>query len=78
MEIAPTVKILPIALAENWGKIGSMFENTNFILERCDKTFFMDVGLPKAVNCNNNSFQIHNRLLKQRFIVSKYSALKLD
>lgn len=78
MEIGPTTKVLPIALAETWGKVGSIFENTNFILERCDKTFFMDVGLPKAVNCNEKSFQIHDRLQKQRFIVSKYSALKVD
>ncbi len=77
MEIGPTTKVLPIALAETWGKVGTVFENTNFILERCDKTFFMDIGLPKAVNCNTNSFQIHDRLLKQRYIVSKYSALKV-
>lgn len=77
MEIGPTAKILPIALAETWGKVGTIFENVNFVLERCDKTFFMDVGLPKAVNCNTNSFQIHDRLLKQRYIVSKYSALKV-
>ena len=78
MEIAPTTKIIPVAMAENWGKIGGLFEQTNFILERCDKTFFTDVGLPKAVNCNNNSFQIHDRLLKQRFIVSKYSSLDVS
>lgn len=78
MEIGPTTKVLPIALAETWSKVGSIFEHTNFILEQCDKTFFMDIGLPKAVNCNKNSFQIHDRLLKQRFIVSKYSALKVE
>lgn len=77
MEIGPTTKVLPVALAETWGKVGTIFENTNFILERCDKTFFMDIGLPKAVNCNTNSFQIHDRLLKQRYIISKYSALKV-
>lgn len=75
MENATTAKVLPIALAENWSKVGSLVENTNIIIERCDKTFFMDVGLPKAVNCNTNSFQIHNRLLKTKFIVSKYSSL---
>lgn len=78
MENAPTAKVIPVALAETWGKVGGIFDNTNFILERCDKTFFMDVGLPKAVNCNNNSFQIHDRLLKHRFIVSKYSALEVE
>lgn len=77
MEIAPTTRILPIAMAETWGKVGSIFENTNFILEACDKTFFIDVGLPKAVNCNSNSFQIHDRLLKNRYIVSKYSSLEI-
>ncbi len=77
MEVGPTTKILPIALAETWSKVGALFEHTNFILEQCDKTFFMDIGLPKAVNCNKNSFQIHDRLLKLRYIVSKYSALKI-
>lgn len=76
MEVAPTTNILPIAMADTWGKVGGLFENTNYILECCDKTFFMDVGLPKAVNCNPNSFQIHDRLLKNRYIVSKYSALR--
>lgn len=78
MEIAPTVNILPIAMADTWGKVSSIFENTNFILECCDKTFFSDLGLPKAVNCNPNSFQIHDRLSKSRYIISKYSALKID
>ena len=70
MENATTAKVLPIALAENWSKVGSLVENTNIIIEHCDKTFFMDVGLPKAVNCNTNSFQIHNRLLKTKFIIN--------
>lgn len=77
MENAPLVNVLPIAMANTWGKVGGLFENTNFIIERCDKTFFMDIGLPKAVNCNDRSFQIHDRLMKQRFIVSKYSALEV-
>lgn len=75
LENASTVGYIPIVTAETWTKVGSLVETCNFILERCDKTFFMDISLPKAVNANPNSFQLHNRLLKTRYIISKYSSL---
>ena len=76
MENSAEANVLAIAMSNTWGKVGSLFENTNFILERCDKTFFTDIMLPKAVNANPRSFQIHDRLGKNKFILSKYSGFE--
>lgn len=45
----------------------------NFILEGCSKQFFLDVGLPRKININKNSFQMHDRELRTNKIVRLYS-----
>lgn len=45
----------------------------NFILERCSKQFFLDVGLPRKININANSYQMHDRELGINRIIRFYS-----
>lgn len=45
----------------------------NFILEHCSKDFFMDIELPKNININANSFQIHDREKREHVVLRFYS-----
>lgn len=53
--------------------IGSLAAACNFILEKCSKQFFFDVQLPKDININKNSYQMHDRMAKTHKIVRLYS-----
>jgi hypothetical protein len=74
-ENATTVNILPIITGKIWTKSGGVVTDCNFAIERCDKTFFMDIGMPKLINANDRSIQLHNRNTKERNIVSLYSGI---
>lgn len=76
IENASMVNMIPIITGKTWTKTGSIVENAVHVLDRADKTFFMDVGLPKRVNINSNSFQYTNRSTKERCIISRYFALE--
>lgn len=76
LEQSSMVNVICVVTADTWTKVGSVVENTNYVLERCDKSFFMDIGLPKSINANPNSFQLHNRNLKTKYICSMYSGLE--
>jgi hypothetical protein len=45
----------------------------NYVLEKCSKNFFLDVGLPRSININLNSYQMHDRVTKVNKIVRLYS-----
>lgn len=53
--------------------ITSLAEACNFVLEKCGKQFFYDVQLPKDININKNSYQLHDRTTKMHKIVRLYS-----
>jgi hypothetical protein len=74
-ENATTVNILPIITGKIWTKSGMAVQDCNYAIERCDKTFFMDIGMPKLINANDRSIQLHNRNTKERNIVSLYSGI---
>lgn len=62
--------LVPSLRCEN---ISGLAESCNFVLEKCDKRFFMDVGLPRNININKNSYQMHDRVTKVNKIVRLYS-----
>lgn len=52
----------------------SKFANAcNYVLERCSKQFFLDVELPRKININANSYQVHDRELRKNSIIRFYS-----
>lgn len=53
--------------------ISDLAESCNYILEKCDKRFFLDVNLPRNININKNSYQMHDRVTKVNKIVRLYS-----
>ena len=53
--------------------ISDLAESCNYILEKCDKRFFVDVNLPRNININKNSYQMHDRVTKVNKIVRLYS-----
>jgi hypothetical protein len=75
LENSGRVGIIPIVTGKKFAKTGGIVETMTHILDRADRTFFMDVGMPKKVNINPNSFQITEMLSKNRRIVSRYSKL---
>lgn len=54
-------------------KIGKFTTACNYVLERCSKQFFMDVELPRKININANSYQVHDRELRKNSIIRFYS-----
>lgn len=67
------VGIFNIVVADKWANLSSISEGCNYILERCSKDFFLDVGLPRNININMNSFQLHDREVKSRAIIRLFS-----
>lgn len=55
------------------GNISDLAGVCNFVLEKCSKNFFMDVGLPRNININLNSYQMHDRITRVNKIVRLYS-----
>lgn len=53
--------------------ITALTSGCNLILEFCDKEFFFDVDLPRNININDDSFQIHNREHRSRTIIRFYA-----
>lgn len=60
-------------MASVWSKVGQFSENCDYILERCKKDFFVDLGIPKQINTNANSIQLIQRSLKKSVILSMYT-----
>lgn len=73
LERSPTVGIFNIVVGVHWQKLGPYAEKCNFVLERCAKSFFMDINLPKNININPNSFQLHDRELRTRNIIRMFN-----
>ena len=69
----PTVGYFSILTADNWSKIGEYAEHCNMTWDKEDKAFFMDVGLPKRININPNSFQITSRDTRSSRIIRQYN-----
>ena len=54
--------------------LGDICTSCNFVLERCSKQFFIDAEItPKAININENSYQVFDRMLRTNKIVRLYS-----
>ena len=73
LESSCQVNIFNVLIAEKWDKLTSLAEQCNFVLEKCAKQFFLDVGLPRDININANSFQIHNREERTRNIIRMFN-----
>lgn len=55
-------------------QVSDICEACNFILEKCNKQFFMDACItPKSININENSYQVFDRSLRSHTIVRLYS-----
>ena len=67
------VNIFNVLMANIWSKVGQFSDNCDFILERCKKDFFVDLGIPKSINTNERSFQMIQRSTKQKVILSMYT-----
>lgn len=62
--------LVPSLRCEN---ITDLAEACNYVLEKCSKQFFFDVNLPRKININLNSYQMHDRVTKTNKIVRLYS-----
>lgn len=71
----PTYGIHVIVTAVYWDKIAQILDTAEFILERCQKTFFMDMGLTTKVNINPNSIQLLTRQTKIQSPIRKYQII---
>ncbi|MEG2262776.1 MAG: FtsK/SpoIIIE domain-containing protein [Acinetobacter sp.] len=72
-EASPSVGIFNVLVAVHWQRVGSFATKCNFILEKASKDFFNDIELPKNININKNSFQLHNRELRTRNIIRMFN-----
>lgn len=62
--------LIPSLRCEN---ITDLAEVCNYVLEKCSKQFFFDANLPRKININLNSYQMHDRVTKSNKIVRLYS-----
>lgn len=54
--------------------LGDICTACNFVLEKCSKQFFIDAEVtPRAININENSYQVFDRMLRTNKIVRLYS-----
>lgn len=67
------VGIFNIVSADKWGNLSALSAGCNYVLERCSKDFFLNVELPRNININMNSFQLHDRDEKSRAIIRLFS-----
>lgn len=65
-----------VVTATHWDKLNILDECCNHIIERCDKTFFSDLGIKPYININKNTFQYHCLENKDRKVCSMYSRLE--
>ena len=73
MEQCCQVGIFNIVEADKWASLSALSSSCEYVLERCNKEFFMDVDLPRNININLNSFQLHSRGDKKHTIVRTFS-----
>lgn len=73
IEKCPTTNIFCVLLANKWGKLGDYAESCNFVLEKAAKDFFVDINLPKNMNVNENTYQLHDRDSKKNSIIKLYN-----
>lgn len=72
IDAGPAYGIHSIVTGTLWDKVGAVVENIEYIIEKCDKSFFTSISMPVKVNINKNSLQILGRQSKVSTIVKKY------
>lgn len=73
LESCCQVNIFNVLVAERWNRLDSLANQCNFVLEKCSKQFFLDINLPRDININKNSFQIHDREARTRNIIRMFN-----
>ncbi len=73
MEQCCQVGIFNVVEADKWANLSTLSENCNYVLEKCNKEFFTDINLPRNININLNSFQLHSREDKTHAIIRTFS-----
>lgn len=73
--VGPKYGVFTFMSASNWKKAYRLTDNFNCIIEKENKTFFMDIGMKASINIYKLTFQIHDRELKTKKLVKEF---KLD
>lgn len=67
-----------VVTGKRWDLSGDLVSMQRYSIEKSSKDFFINTSLPRNININENSIQIHNRLTKEHCVISQYSRLKMD
>lgn len=73
--VGPRFGVFTIMTASNWKRASKLSENFNCIMEKENKTFFMDIGMKASINIYDLTFQIHDKEMGTRKLVKEF---KLD
>ena len=73
--VGPKYGIFTVMTGSNWNKAYRLVENFNYIIEKENKSFFLEIGMKASINIYKNTFQIHDRGVNTKSLVKEF---KLD
>ena len=73
--VGPKYGIFTVMTGSNWNKAYKLVENFNYIIEKENKSFFLEIGMKASINIYKNTFQIHDRGVNTKSLVKEF---KLD
>lgn len=65
-----------VITGKRWESTGPIVNTQRYVLEKTEKSFFINTELPRNININPNSFQFHDRLTREHIVISQYSRLE--